>query len=374
VIRFGWELLWLVFGAALIIVGVTGQAEGGAGNDVFSIVLGIALVGWGYWRVVLSRRRRHPTVPPSRPGSGSVQTSTDRAATGAGYVRESARQVRVPEREDASNGTAQKEGREMQTDEPPMLIWPATSPSDRHFPYQGKEHSLGVVQRNGVTRYVIEDLNGRVVEDFYYASDGWSAAWKTFLQLDPGWKPEESNGDSSTLTGVVATPGSTMEALDERATTEARRITYQIGHEVMTPSGSLVQVLAVEDGIEWMTPDGGTVEPATGNRFCRMRVVFHNRGSRDDIGLIADEFSIELSDGTELLTLEEAYGPDELQGRYKEYVEQGQRIEGWIYYERQSSPAIAKYALFDAGDTEETIGPLIRWKCAVASSSPSTGP
>ena len=57
-IRFGWELLWLVIGALLIIFGLTGETEGGAGMSVFSVILGVGMVGWGYWRVML-RRREH---------------------------------------------------------------------------------------------------------------------------------------------------------------------------------------------------------------------------------------------------------------------------------------------------------------------------
>jgi hypothetical protein len=56
--RFAWELLWLVIGVLFIIFGLAGQSEGGAGASVFSVILGVCLVGWGYWRWQANRLKR----------------------------------------------------------------------------------------------------------------------------------------------------------------------------------------------------------------------------------------------------------------------------------------------------------------------------
>jgi hypothetical protein len=57
-LRFAWELFWLVLGVLFIIFGLTGQSEGGAGASVFSVILGVCLVGWGYWRWQANRLKR----------------------------------------------------------------------------------------------------------------------------------------------------------------------------------------------------------------------------------------------------------------------------------------------------------------------------
>jgi hypothetical protein len=85
-----------------------------------------------------------------------------------------------------------------------------------------------------------------------------------------------------------------------------------------------------------------------------------NRGSRDDIGLVADAFSLDLTDGSRVEPVDERYGSDELQGRYGEYVEQGQRIAGWIYYQLATAGTPA-YALFETGWSTDTVGPILRW-------------
>lgn len=58
VIRFAWELLWLVIGALLIVFGVTGQTEGGAGYSIVSIIIGISVIGWSYWSYQSKKRVR----------------------------------------------------------------------------------------------------------------------------------------------------------------------------------------------------------------------------------------------------------------------------------------------------------------------------
>ena len=292
----------------------------------------------------------------------TVQASQHRTPRVGDLLSEPARQVRASDSgRYATDDTGRVEEQSSLPPEPPILTWPTAAPSDRYFPYEGENHSLGITRGADTKRYVIEDSDGRVIRDFVYASDGWSAAWKSFSELEPRWGIRELKSRSSATTAVDETAETAVGASDETAMTGPRRITYEIGKEVVTPSGSRVQVLAVEDAIDWTTPDGGAVEPEPGNRFSRIRVIFENHGPRDDIGLLADAFSIELSDGIEVMSLEETYGPDELQGRYKEYVEEGQRIQGWIYYERPDTPATVGYALFDAGEDDEIAGPIIRW-------------
>lgn len=46
-----------MLGAMLVIFGLTGQTEGGATESVISILLGIALIGWAFWRSLLSGKR-----------------------------------------------------------------------------------------------------------------------------------------------------------------------------------------------------------------------------------------------------------------------------------------------------------------------------
>jgi hypothetical protein len=237
-----------------------------------------------------------------------------------------------------------------------MLVWPTTPSTNRIFPFKGQHHSLGLVRRDRESRYVIEDSDGLVVEDFPYASDGWSAAWRSFSQLEPGGKPDGPGRPAEPMKRGME------ESVEPQAsqTREPRLITYEMGREVATPLGGTVRVSAVEDRVDWRTTDGGTVEPDTGSRFCRLRVSFLNQASRDDIGLVADAFSLDLTDGSRLEPVDERYGPDELQGRYGEYVEQGQRLEGWIYYELASAGTPAS-ALFETGWSKDTVGPVIRW-------------
>jgi hypothetical protein len=42
----------------MIIMGLTGQMEGGPALDLFGIVLGASLVGWSYWRWQAKRFHR----------------------------------------------------------------------------------------------------------------------------------------------------------------------------------------------------------------------------------------------------------------------------------------------------------------------------
>jgi hypothetical protein len=330
-------------------------------SATWAIVSSLGLGAFAAWRIYANWKKGAPPPPgPTIPGIG--QAAQNRIPGVGDLPMEPPRQVHPPDSvRYSSDETGGLERQSSHPREPPVLTWPTTTASDRYFPYEGENHSLGITRSADMKRYVIEGPGGRVVRDFVYASDGWSAAWKTFSELEPRWETRELTSRNSGTTPAGETADTTLEASDETTMTDPRRITYEIGKEVVTPSGSRVQVLVVEDAIDWTTPDGGAVEPAPGNRFSRIRVTFENRGPRDDIGLLADAFSIELSDGVEVLSLEEAYGPDELQGRYKEYVEEGQRIAGWIYYERPDTPATVKYALFDAGEDEETTGPIIRW-------------
>jgi hypothetical protein len=191
--------------------------------------------------------------------------------------------------------------RRTQTVEPPMLIWPTVEPSDSHFPYTGEHHSLGMVRRDGSNRYVIEDSDGSVVQDFVYASDGWSAAWKRFTQLEQRWKPADLESRISAPTTVDATTGYSTDTSDARMTTDSRRelvertngsddvtqvrkITYQLGQSVETPDGNIVTVLDALDDATWRSSDGGKVEPAEGAKFIRLRTSYLANTGIDDVG------------------------------------------------------------------------------------------
>jgi hypothetical protein len=332
-------------------------------SGAYSAVLALVVGGVAVWRIYAKWKRSAATESQPHPGydPSSVQRSNYAAATERGSAPEilpvAAREQTGPR--EATNESASKGGRVSQRSEPPMLVWPKPSPTDRHFPYKGDHYSLGLIQRGDASSYAIEDSGG-IVEDFVYASDGWSAAWNRFLLREPGWKVDSSEERIHTpiIKGNLA--GHSAETQEEGAAAEARRITYEIGREVLTPSGSTVQVIAAQDRIDWTTPDGGKIEPATGTRFCRVRVSLLNGRARDDIGLVADAFSLELADGSRVEPLDETYSPDELQGRYREYVEAGQRLEGWIYYELATAGA-PTYALFDTGGSEDTTRPVIRW-------------
>ena len=322
------------------------DCDSGAYSAVIALVVGSLAV----WRIYANWKRSAATESkPYReydPSSVPNRETRRMPAQGQTWPRE------------ATYDTENKAGRVMQRPEPSMLVWPTKPSTNRIFPFKGQHHSLGLIRRDREDRYVIEDSEGLVVEDFIYASDGWSAAWRRFSQLEPGWKPDHGrpadpmrNGERG-MEESVEPPGS--------QTRGQRLITYEMGREVGTPLGGSVRVSAVEDRIDWRTTDGGTIEPDKGSRFCRLRVSLLNRSSRDDIGLVADAFSLELSDGSRIEPVDERYGPDELQGRYSEYVEEGQRLEGWIYYELASAGTPA-YALFETGWSKDTVGPVIRW-------------
>jgi hypothetical protein len=62
-IRFVWELMWGILGIVMIVLGLTGQMEGGAGYDIFGVVIGIGLVGWSYWKWQAKRISKGTTAP-----------------------------------------------------------------------------------------------------------------------------------------------------------------------------------------------------------------------------------------------------------------------------------------------------------------------
>jgi hypothetical protein len=140
--------------------------------------------------------------------------------------------------------------------------------------------------------------------------------------------------------------------------TERRRISYNLGTEVETPEGNLVAVLGCDDDVQWLTPDGGTVEPAEGAKFCRLRVMHQGASEGRDVGSIADAFGLEVEDGSVFEALGERHADDEVRSMYGDGIEEGQRIEGFVYFELGEGHQ-PSYGVFACEDKNET---WLRWK------------
>jgi hypothetical protein len=173
--------------------------------------------------------------------------------------------------------------------------------------------------------------------------------------------PGPSNIDSApahaSLASEVARAGDDSERDREADMGLARRITYQLGKEVITPAGNPVKVLDHQSSATWTTPDGGTVEPADGQRFASIRISYRVGPDPDDRGLIADAFKLELKGGKLVAPLEEFYAEGELQGRYSEEVPPGTVVEGMVYFEiaEDATPLFACFECSRAGEDEESL-------------------
>jgi hypothetical protein len=137
-----------------------------------------------------------------------------------------------------------------------------------------------------------------------------------------------------------------------------RRITYKIGSEVETPAGNLVKVIDLEDDVEWISTDGGRVEPTSESKFVRLRIGYTNLGPPQSAAVIVDAFWLALDGGSEVSAIAETYSDDEFEAR-SEPIGEGEHSEALVYFETPKG-ARASHALFDTSHEDEEI--LIQWR------------